>query len=413
MRGLATHVLYNIYEMNHAAMAPWRAAADASQAFWQNPANPLAKTYMGRSMAASLHMFERLTRRFGKPAFAIVDTILGDELVDIEEKVVFTRPFCDLLNFAKPAGTAVQQKLLICAPMSGHYATLLRGTVEAMLPHFDVYITDWLDARAVPASKGAFDLDSYVDYVTEMLQHLGPGAAIMAVCQPSVPVLAAVALMSAAKDPATPRSMILMGGPIDTRRNPTAVNKLAVEKGINWFRQNVISSVPFPNPGVGRAVYPGFLQLTGFMTMNLDKHVDAHRELFWHLVDGDGDSADKHTEFYDEYMSVMDLAAEFYLQTVEKVFIEHALPNGTYTHRNSRVDPAKITGTALMTVEGERDDISGVGQTEAAHDLCANIPKDKRLHHLQKGVGHYGVFNGSKFRAEIAPKIAGFIKANG
>ena len=413
MRGLGFNLLYNIYEMNHVVMAPWRVAADAGHAFWQNPANPMARTYVGRSMAASLQMFERFTRRYGKPAFGIIDTILGDELVAVEENIVFEKPFCDLINFAKPEGCPAQQKLLICAPMSGHYATLLRGTVEAMLPNFDVYITDWADARDVPASKGAFGLDTYIDYVMEMLQHLGPGAAVMAVCQPSVPVLAAVALMSAAGDAATPRAMVLMGGPIDTRRNPTAVNKLAVEKGIDWFRQNVISTVPFPNPGVGRAVYPGFLQLTGFMTMNLDKHIDAHRELFWHLVDGDGDSAEKHTEFYDEYMSVMDLAAEFYLQTVEKVFIEHALPNGTLTHRNARVDLTMITDTALMTVEGERDDISGVGQTEAAHDLCANVADARRLHHLQKGVGHYGVFNGTKFRSEIAPRIAAFIKANG
>jgi poly(3-hydroxybutyrate) depolymerase len=405
-------VLYNLYEMNHVAMAPWRAAASAGMKFWDNPGNPLSNTYMGRSMAASLHMFERATRRYGKPEFDIPDTIIADDLFDIVERPVLTKTFCALVNFAKVQQAPVQQKLLIVAPMSGHYATLLRGTVEAMLPHFDVYITDWADARDIPASAGTFDLDSYIDYVTEMLRFLGPGAAVMAVCQPSVPVLAAVSLMSAAKDPATPASMILMGGPIDTRRNPTTVNSLAVDKGIEWFRKNVISSVPFPNLGAGRPVYPGFMQLTGFMTMNLDKHIDAHRELFWHLVDGDGDSAEKHTEFYDEYMSVMDLTAEFYLQTVEKVFIEHALPRGTFTHRNALIDPSKIEGTALMTVEGERDDISGVGQTEAAHDLCTGLPEEKKLHHLQKGVGHYGVFNGSKFRSEIAPKIAAFIKAN-
>jgi poly(3-hydroxybutyrate) depolymerase len=224
--------------------------------------------------------------------------------------------------------------------------------------------------------------------------------------------MAAVALMNAAKDPATPRSMILMGGPIDTRRNPTSVNRLAQEKGVDWFRQNVIMKVPAPHAGMLRDVYPGFLQLGGFMTMNLDRHLDAHRELFWHLVEGDGDSADKHKDFYDEYMSVMDLTAEFYLQTVEKVFVNHDLPNGTLTHRNVRVDPSKITATALMTIEGERDDISGVGQTEAAQDLCTDLAADKKLHYLQPEVGHYGVFNGSRFRKEIAPRIVAFVNRN-
>jgi poly(3-hydroxybutyrate) depolymerase len=281
-----------------------------------------------------------------------------------------------------------------------------------MLPHYDVYITDWVDARTVPLLEGSFDLDDYVDYVTEFLRHLGPDTSVMAVCQPSVPVMAAVALMNAAKDPAAPQTMILIGGPIDTRRNPTAVNRLAEEKGMDWFRNNVIMKVPAPHAGMMRDVYPGFLQLGGFMTMNLDRHIDAHRELFWHLVEGDGDSAEKHREFYDEYMSVMDLTADFYLQTVEKVFVTHDLPKGTLTHRNSRVDPSKITQTALMTIEGERDDISGVGQTEAAQDLCSNLPKEKKLHHLQPGVGHYGVFNGSRFRKEIVPRIVAFVNKN-
>jgi poly(3-hydroxybutyrate) depolymerase len=281
-----------------------------------------------------------------------------------------------------------------------------------MLPHYDTYITDWVDARGVPMSKGGFDMDDYVDYVTEFLQFLGPDTSVMAVCQPSVPVMAAVALMNAAKDPAAPKTMILMGGPIDTRRNPTAVNNLAQEKGVDWFRKNVIMKVPAPHAGMMRDVYPGFLQLGGFMTMNLDRHLDAHRDLFWHLVDGDGDSAEKHREFYDEYMSVMDLTAEFYLQTVEKVFVSHDLPKGTLMHRNSRVDPSKITRTALMTIEGERDDISGVGQTEAAQDLCSNLAPEKKLHHLQPGVGHYGVFNGSRFRKEIVPRIVEFVNKN-
>ncbi len=406
-------MLYYLYEMNHAALAPWRAAADAGLNFWRSPANPLSETQFGRSLAASLELFERTTRRYGKPPFEIHDVIIDDEIVAVEERNVLTKPFCTLLNFEKQWETPKKQhKLLIVAPMSGHYATLLRGTVESMLPHYDTYITDWVDARGVPMSQGAFDLDDYVDYVTEFLRFLGPDTSVMAVCQPSVPVMAAVALMNAAKDPAAPKTMILMGGPIDTRRNPTAVNNLAQEKGVDWFRKNVIMKVPAPHAGMMRDVYPGFLQLGGFMTMNLDRHLDAHRDLFWHLVDGDGDSAEKHRDFYDEYMSVMDLTAEFYLQTVEKVFVNHDLPKGTLTHRNSRVDPSLITRTALMTIEGERDDISGVGQTQAAQDLCSNLAPEKKLHHLQPGVGHYGVFNGSRFRKEIVPRIVEFVNKN-
>ena len=407
-------MLYYFYEMNHAALAPWRAVADAGLNFWRNPANPLSGTQLGRSCAASLEMFERTTRRYGKPEFGIADTIVNDDLIAIEEQITLTKPFCKLLNFKKliEGKQRPQHKLLIVAPMSGHYSTLLRGTVEAMLPHYDVSITDWVDARTVPALEGTFDLDDYVDYVADFLRHLGPDTSVMAVCQPSVPVMAAVSLMNAAKDPCAPKTMILMGGPIDTRRNPTAVNKLAQEKGSDWFRNNVIMKVPAPHAGMMRDVYPGFLQLGGFMTMNLDRHLDAHRELFWHLVEGDGDSAEKHREFYDEYMSVMDLTAEFYLQTVEKVFVNHDLPRGTLTHRNALVDPSKITQTALMTIEGERDDISGVGQTEAAQDLCSNLSTEKKLHHLQQGVGHYGVFNGSRFRKEIVPRIVEFVNKN-
>jgi poly(3-hydroxybutyrate) depolymerase len=407
-------MLYYLYELNHAAVAPWRAAANFGRFFWKNPGNPLSGTYIGRSVAASLDVFERVTRRYGKPEFGITATRINGTDYRVIEEVEWERPFCRLLHFRIDAGQSLpkREKLLIVSPMSGHYATLLRGTVEAMLPEADVYITDWADARQVELAKGHFDLDDYIDYLLEMIHHLGPGSHIMAVCQPSVPVLAAVALMNAANDPDVPASMVLMGGPIDTRRNPTAVNKLAVERGTDWFRRNVIVQVPLPHPGYMREVYPGFLQLTGFMTMNLDRHIDAHRDLFWHLVQGDGDSADKHDEFYDEYLSVMDLTAEFYLQTVEKVFIEHALARGVFSHRNTPVNPAAIIRTALMTVEGERDDISGVGQTEAAHDLCSALPPTMRLHHLQPRVGHYGVFNGSRFREEIAPKIVGFINAH-
>ena len=297
--------------------------------------------------------------------------------------------------------------------MSGHYATLLRGTVEAMLPHADVHITDWVDARMVPLSEGSFDLDDYIDYIVDMLHALGPDTHVMAVCQPSVPVLAAVALMETRGDPFVPSTMTLMGGPIDTRRNPTAVNFLAEEKGIGWFRDNVIMQAPWPVPGFGREVYPGFLQLSGFMSMNLDRHIIAHKDFFMHLVKHDGDNAEKHRDFYDEYMAVMDLTAEFYLQTVDTVFVRHALPKGEMMHRGVAIDPSDIRNVALFTVEGENDDISGLGQTQAAHDLCINIPADRHAHYMQPAVGHYGVFNGSRFRSEIVPRIVDFITSYG
>jgi len=281
--------------------------------------------------------------------------------------------------------------------------------VQAFLPNHDVYITDWRNAQLVPLAEGRFDLDDYVDYIISMLHMLGGDTHVLAVCQPSVPVMAAAALMEADKDPYAPNSMVLMGGPIDTRINPTAVNKLATTRDIEWFRSHVITKVPFPHPGVMRDVYPGFLQLHGFMSMNLDRHIEAHHNLFLHLVKGDGDSAQKHREFYDEYLAVMDLSAEFYLQTVDTVFIQHALPKGQMTHRGRLIEPAAIERTALMTVEGENDDISAVGQTKAAQDLCVNLPDDLRAHYTQPGVGHYGVFNGSRFRSEIAPRISDFM----
>jgi poly(3-hydroxybutyrate) depolymerase len=281
--------------------------------------------------------------------------------------------------------------------------------VETFLPNHDVYLTDWADARMVPLTEGRFDLDDYIDYIISMLHALNGDVHVIAVCQPSVPVMAAVSLMEADQDPYVPHSMVLMGGPIDTRINSNAVNRLAETRGLDWFRSHVITKVPFPHPGFMRDVYPGFLQLHGFMSMNLERHIEAHHNLFLHLVKGDGDSAQKHREFYDEYLAVMDLAAEFYLQTVDTVFIRHALPKGEMTHRGRRIDPSQIRRVALLTVEGEFDDISAVGQTEAAHVLCSNIPADDKAHYMQPGVGHYGVFNGSRFRAEIAPRISDFV----
>jgi poly(3-hydroxybutyrate) depolymerase len=406
---------YWFYEMGHASLNPARAFADAGRLFFKNPANPWAHTEMGRTAAAAFELFERSTRRYGKPEWNISSTLIGAERVPVHISSVWERPFCKLLHFERAFEHPLrrpQPKLLIVAPMSGHFPTLLRGTVDGFLPNHDVYITEWVDARVVPLAEGSFDLDDYIDYVISMLHFLKGDVHVIAVCQPSVPVLAAVARMEAEKDPYVPHSMVLMGGPIDTRVNPTEVNSLAEKRGIEWFRRNVITKVPFPNPGFMRDVYPGFLQLYGFVSMNLDRHMEAHRNLFLNLVKGDGDSAQKHREFYDEYLAVMDLCAEFYLQTCETVFIRHALPKGEMTHRGVPIDPGQIRRVALMTVEGENDDISGVGQTEAAHKLCVNIPADRKYHWLQPDVGHYGVFNGSRFRAEIAPRIADFVLSN-
>ena len=407
-------MFYQFYEMSHATLQPARAFADAVRLFYSNPLNPVSHLPFGRSVAAAAELFERSTRRYGKPGFDLPQTVVDFTKVAVTERVVWSRPFCQLLNFQRdlPPARRPDSKVLIVAPMSGHYATLLRGTVEAMLPHADVYITDWADARMVPLTEGRFDLDDYIDYIIDMFHFLGPDTHVMGVCQPSVPVLAAVAVMEQRGDRFAPASMTLMGGPIDTRRNPTAVNLLAQEKGIDWFRENVIMQVPWPAPGFMRDVYPGFLQLSGFMSMNLDRHIIAHKDFFMHLVKNDGDGAEKHRDFYDEYLAVMDLTAEFYLQTVETVFVNHDLPKGEMRHRGAPVDCSAIRKTALLTVEGENDDISGLGQTQAAHDLCVNVPDVKKAHYVQPKVGHYGVFNGSRFRSEIVPRIVDFIASN-
>jgi poly(3-hydroxybutyrate) depolymerase len=401
---------YQMYEMALAALGPARAFSNASRLVFANPFNPLTNTPFGKNIAAGAELFERMTRRYGKPAFGLQRTNVEGVSVAVREEVVWERPFCSLLHFVREGAEprAPQPRLLIVAPMSGHYATLLRGTVEAFLPTHEVYVTDWTNARMVPLAVGSFDLDDYIDYLREMLGVLGPGAHTIGVCQPAVPLIAAVALMEAENHHDIPASMTLMGGPIDTRRSPTAVNLLAERRGVEWFRDNCLNVVPFPHSGYGRLVYPGFLQLSGFMAMNLDRHVGAHVDMFNHLVSGDGDSAEKHREFYDEYMAVMDLTAEYYMQTIETVFVEHSLPKGEMKHRGAPIDLAAIHRCALMTVEGENDDISGVGQTYAAQELCPNIPDELKVHYLQKDVGHYGVFNGSRFRALIAPRIVDF-----
>jgi poly(3-hydroxybutyrate) depolymerase len=407
---------YEMHEMAYFALAPARAVSDAARTWLEHPGNPLSYTAAGRNLAASAKIFERLTRRYDKPAFDIATTVVDGKIVPIVERVAWERPFCKLLYFEKQFDTGApepRQTLLIVAPMSGHHATLLRGTVEAFLPFYDVYITDWLDARSIPLVIGRFDLDDYIDYLIAMCETLSKkrdGAIVHAigVCQPAVPLIAAIALMEARDSPHVPASMTLMGGPIDARRSPTKVNLLVQERGSAWFAQNCICTVPLGYPGGGREVYPGFLQLMGFMAMNIDRHVTANLEFFDHLVSGDGDSARKHSEFYDEYRSVMDLTAEFYLQTVETVFVKHALPKGEMKHRGAPVDLAAIRRVGLLTVEGENDDISGIGQTLAAQELCCRIPSSMKANYLQNKVGHFGVFNGSRFRNEIVPRIREF-----
>jgi poly(3-hydroxybutyrate) depolymerase len=409
---------YQFYEMMHLAFAPARAVSDATLTTFTNPFNPFAHTSVGRSVAAAAELFERLTRRYGKPIFGLHTTGVDGVAVPVVEEVVWEKPFCKLLHFRRQFESAAprQSKLLIVAPMSGHYATLLRGTVEAFLPSHDVYVTDWQNARAVPNERGAFSLDDYIDYLVDMLRLLsarqdGVPLHTLGVCQASVPLICAIAALESEGGVDAPTSMVLMGGPIDPRRNPTAVNRLAVERGVDWFHHNCIHTVPFPHAGLGRKVYPGFLQLSGFMAMNFERHVAAHLDMFNHLVEGDGDSAEKHRDFYDEYLAVMDLAADFYLETVEKVFIRHEVPRGELRHNGERIDLSAIQRTALLTVEGEKDDISGVGQTYAAQELCANIPEARKMHYLQEGVGHYGVFNGTRFRRDIAPRIRDFSRA--
>ncbi|MBU6235347.1 MAG: polyhydroxyalkanoate depolymerase [Alphaproteobacteria bacterium] len=408
-------MLYQLYDLYHASLTPARVAAEALKTGMQNPFMPLSYTLMGRALAAQAELFERATRKFGRPEFGLATTTIDGKTVEIIEENVVEKPFCDLLHFRR-AVKRNDPKVLVVAPMSGHFATLLRGTVEALLPHHDVYITDWEDVRQVPLSAGRFNLDDYVAYVMEFIRFLGPDVHVIAVCQPAVPVFAAACLMNRWKDPKAPASITLMGGPIDPRVSKTAVTELAEQRPITWFERTVTTDVPWYYPGAYRKVYPGFLQLGGFMSMNLDRHVGSHLKFYQHLVQGDGDGADAHRKFYNEYLAVMDMPAEFYLQTVEIVFQKHQLPQRQMKWRDPEtgklhdVDPHDITKTALMTIEGELDDISARGQTYAAHGLCAKLPHSMQFHHLQMGVGHYGIFNGSKWRTQIMPRIRNFIR---
>ncbi|USI73070.1 polyhydroxyalkanoate depolymerase [Sphingomonas morindae] len=405
-------MLYDAYEIQRSFLSGASLMANFGAGWMQNPANPLAHTQFGPMIASGLDVFAHASQPRGKPEFNLPFTVLPDgREVAVREEVVLRKPFGQLKHFVRE-GVEGGPRLLIVAPMSGHYATLLRGTVERMLPSADVYITDWRDAKLVPLADGRFTLDDYVDYLIEFLTVVGPGAHVLAVCQPTVPAYAAACLMNADKHPCRPRTLTMMGGPIDTREAPTAVNTVATQRPLAWFQNNVIATVPFFYPGGGRKVYPGFLQLAGFMAMNLGNHLMSHYRMFQQLVDGDGESAEATKAFYEEYRSVCDMTEEFYLQTIEDVFQRHKLPKGELLHRGRKVDPAAITDTALLAIEGERDDISGIGQTRAALVLATALDPARKRYYLAKNVGHYGIFNGRRWREIIAPVLEAWIAAH-
>lgn len=410
MQSTTTKMIYQLYQAQADAMAPIRALAESGAQLlrqldlgaWTPP--PL------RHAAALCDMIAdgRLTHH--RPPFGIDTVRMGNELVPVIEEAVDETPFATLLHFRKETAPA-QPRILLVAPMSGHFATLLRGTVQVMLPEHDVYITDWKNAREVGLEHGGFGVEAFIDHVIRFLEVLGPGSHVMAVCQPAVAVLAAVAVMAAAHSPAQPRSMTLMAGPIDTRINPTQVNRLAKSRPIEWFERSVIGTVPWRYPGAGRRVYPGFVQLSAFVAMNLDRHIGAHLGQFRALVSGEDKAVVAHRRFYNEYRAVMDLPAEFYLETVRRVFQDHDLPLGRFAYRGEPVRPAAIARTAILTVEGERDDICANGQTLAALELCSGVPISLRQHHLQTGVGHYGVFSGKRWANEVYPLVREMIQA--
>ena len=413
-------MLYTLHEMSHAALAPWQMWASMNASLFSHPCSPLSYAPLSRKIAAGSELFVRVTQRYQKPRFDISEVRVDGKPVAVSETVALDKPFCRLLHFERdpalrraPRKGRAAPKILLVAPLSGHHATLLRDTLRTLLRDHDVYITDWVDARMVSLNHGPFHLDDYVDYVREFISFLGPEVHVISVCQPTVPVLAAIALMAEADAPVQPRSMIMMGGPIDARRSPTSVNNLATRKPLSWFKGNVIQRVPAKYPGAMRQVYPGFLQHAGFVAMNPSRHADAHREFYNHLVEGDGDSAEAHRRFYDEYNAVLDMPAEYYLDTIRTVFQEFSLPKGRMFVREQLVRPKAITRTALLTIEGELDDISGNGQTEAVHGLCTSIPAKKREHHLAPNVGHYGIFSGRRFREKLYPRIRDFIRRHG
>jgi len=410
-------MLYTLYEAGYYATTPMRFAARLTREFWNSPLNHLGETDLGRRLFAGADLFANLTRRYGKPAWGIDQVEIEGHPVRVRPTEVWSSPWVKLTHFTrdmadmrKAGRRELEPAVLIVAPLSGHYATLLRGTVQAFLQDHEVFITEWSNARDVPVMEGRFDFHDYIDHVREMLRQLGPRPHVVAVCQPGPPVLAAVSLMAEDGEECRPATMTFMGSPIDARLSPTVTNKLAEEKPFAWFQSNMVYTVPGPYPGAGRRVYPGFVQLASFMSMNLEKHQEAHLRYLQHMMDGDGDSAEKHLEFYDEYLSVLDLSEEFYLQTVDVVFQRYLLPKGELVHRGRPVRPDLITDVGLLTVEGENDDISGIGQTQAAHELCSGLPAELKADYVQPKVGHYGVFNGKRFREEIYPRVRAFIR---
>jgi poly(3-hydroxybutyrate) depolymerase len=410
-------MLYQLHEMQRSFLTPLMQWADASAKLFSNPVSPFAHTPFSQRIAAGYELMYRLGKDYEKPAFGLNSTIIDGKTVGIMERAVVSKPFCKLMHFKKDMSDSdfaalKQPTVLVVAPLSGHHATLLRDTVRALLPDQDVYITDWVDARMVPLSDGPFHLDDYIYYVQDFIRHLGPDVHVMSVCQPTVPVLAAISLMATNKDPKLPKTMVMMGGPIDPRKSPTAVNDLALEKPYSWFENTVIYAVPGNYPGFGRKVYPGFLQHAGFIAMNPGRHAQSHREFYQHLVRGDDDSAEAHRKFYDEYNAVLDMPAEYYLETIKTVFQETRLPKGTWEVGGQLVRPQDIKSVALFTIEGELDDISGAGQTHAAHDLCSSIPTDKQQQFTAPKCGHYGIFSGRRWREIICPMIGEFIRKN-
>ncbi len=404
-------MLYSTHEMQKSWLAGASYLAQTQSDWLRNPANPFSYLPASGMAASALEVFAHAGELRGKPAFGLKETVSGGKTYPVTTDIECRKPFGQLKHFIH-AGAKNAPRLLIVAPMSGHYATLLRGTVERMLPGHDVWITDWRDARDVPLGEGTFDLDDYADYLIQFLEHIGPNTHVLAVCQPSVPCYIAACRMSAEQHRCRPRTLTMMGGPIDTRQAPTAVNTLSTTRPHSWFQQNAICTVPGNYRGAGRRVYPGFLQLSGFMSMNLGNHMTSHWEMYKHLVAGDEIGAEATKDFYDEYRSVCDMTSEFYLQTVDTVFQRHLLPKGEYIHRGLRIDPAAITDIAILAIEGERDDISGIGQTKAALTIAASLPSAMKRYHLAQGAGHYGIFNGSKWRDQIAPVVEDWIAAH-
>lgn len=406
-------MLYNMYELQRSFLSGASSWASVMAETLTNPAVQPGLMGMGPVMASALDVFAHAAMARGKPDFDIETITVDGQSHGVTESIVLHRPFGNLLRFSHAGLPDDAPTMLIVAPMSGHYATLLRGTVRRLMERSVVYVTDWADARMVPASEGRFDLDDYIDYLIGFLEHIGPNAHMLAVCQPSVPALAATAVMGAAKHPCRPLTLTMMGGPIDTREAPTSVNDVATDRPLSWFQHSVVATVPLHYPGAGRKVYPGFLQLAGFISMNLQTHMMSHWQMFRHLVEGDGESANGSKAFYEEYRSVCDMTAEFYLQTIEQVFQKHSLPKGEFVHRGQVVDLGAITDTAILAVEGERDDISGIGQTRAALKVTPNLPEAQKRYMLVEKVGHYGIFNGSKWRDIIAPAVEDWMVRHG